>query len=74
MNTLKVLSRYAFIFMALFLAACENDDESTDGGDDPMGAGKKVDLMLPRFGTAGVAMHKHDCLLLTPPGCLWCSY
>ena len=41
MNTLKVLSRYAFIFMALFLAACENDDESSDGGDDPAATGEE---------------------------------
>lgn len=38
MNTLKVLSRYALIFMALLVTACDNDDDSTDGGDDPDGA------------------------------------
>ena len=39
MNTLKELSRYAFIIMALFLTACESDDESGDTTDDTTSAG-----------------------------------
>ena len=39
MNTLKVLSRYAFIFMALLVTACDKDDDSTGGGDDPAASG-----------------------------------
>lgn len=39
MNTLKVLSRYAFIFMALLATACDKDDDSSGGGDDPAASG-----------------------------------
>ncbi|ARV12498.1 DUF6252 family protein [Gilvibacter sp. SZ-19] len=39
MNTLKVLSRYAFIFMALLVTACDKDDDSSGGGDDPAASG-----------------------------------
>lgn len=38
MNTLKLLSRYAFIFMVLLATACDKDDDSTDGDEDTTGA------------------------------------